>query len=163
MENRVLMIAYHYPPNRGSSGSLRTLNFTRHLPRYGWNPALLTVHARAYPETSADQCADIPAGMPLHRAFALDASRHLALSGRYPGWIALPDRWISWIVAGGPAGVGVTRENPPPGILWAGPNSPPPWILGPLLSPLAFPAGYRFSAVPAAASPPPSQTAQPPH
>ena len=44
-----LMIAFHYPPMRGSSGVLRTLKFANYLPDYGWNPIVLTAHARAHP------------------------------------------------------------------------------------------------------------------
>jgi len=31
---RILMIAFHYPPLRGSSGIQRTLKFSRYLPEY---------------------------------------------------------------------------------------------------------------------------------
>jgi glycosyltransferase involved in cell wall biosynthesis len=40
--------------------------------------------------------ADVPAGAVVRRAFALDTARHLQLGGRYLGWMARPDRWISW-------------------------------------------------------------------
>lgn len=118
MTKRVLMIAYHYPPARGSSGSLRTLNFTRHLPKHGWSPVVLTVHPRAYPEVGNDLLQDIPEGMPVHRAFCLDANRHLAIKGRYLEWTALPDRWVSWILGGLPAGLRLIRKYKPQ-ILWS--------------------------------------------
>ena len=113
-----MMIAYHYPPSRGSSGSLRTLNFTRHLPLHGWNPVLLTVHPRAYPEVGSDQLQDIPAGMPLHRAFALDAARHLSVKGRYFSWSALPDRWVSWLAGAVPAGLRLIHKHKPQ-VIWS--------------------------------------------
>ncbi len=113
-----MMIAYHFPPCRGSSGSLRTLNFTRHLPQHGWNPILLTVHTRAYPEVGSDQLDDIPAGMPLHRAFALDAARHLSLKGRYFSWSALPDRWVSWLAGAVPAGLRLIHKHKPQ-VIWS--------------------------------------------
>src|SRR5260370_21045505 len=56
--------------------------------------------------------------MRLHRAFALDASRQLALSGRYPGGIARPDRWISWVVAGVPAGMSMISKYRPR-VIWS--------------------------------------------
>src|SRR5690606_24322412 len=46
--NRVLMIAFHYPPCGTSSGLQRTLAFTRYLNRYGWMPAVVTASPRAY-------------------------------------------------------------------------------------------------------------------
>jgi len=112
------MIAYHYPPCRGSSGLQRTLNFTRHLPEHGWDPLLLTANPRAYPETSTDQLADVPAKMPAKRAFALDSARHLALRGRYASWTALPDRWISWFCGALPVGLRMIREHKPQ-VIWS--------------------------------------------
>jgi glycosyltransferase involved in cell wall biosynthesis len=93
---RVLMIAYHFPPMQGSSGIQRTLRFVQHLPATGWEPLVLTAQPRAYSATSPDQLDEIPEGTRVRRAFALDAARHLSLSGRYPKWLALPDRWMSW-------------------------------------------------------------------
>ncbi|MCU0257137.1 MAG: hypothetical protein MUF60_10355, partial [Vicinamibacterales bacterium] len=87
---RVLCIAYHFPPVRVSSGIQRTLKFATHLREQGWEPMILTVHPRAYEVTSPDQLAEIPPGMVVSRAFALDAGRHLAVAGRYPQWLALP-------------------------------------------------------------------------
>lgn len=112
------MIAYHYPPCRGSSGLQRTLNFTRHLPDHGWDPLLLTVNPRAYPECTTDQLGDIPSGLPIERAFALDSAKHLALKGRYVSWTALPDRWISWFWSGVPAGLRMVRKYRPD-VIWS--------------------------------------------
>ncbi len=114
---RVLMIAYHFPPCKGSSGSLRTLNFARHLPDHGWNPIILSANPRAYQEVGTDQLGDIPPNVPVYRALALDAARHLAIKGRYPSWAALPDRWVSWIAGGVPAGLRVIRKYKPQ-IIW---------------------------------------------
>src|SRR5689334_11900077 len=93
---RVLMIAFHYPPCRGSSGLQRTLSFSRHLPAHGWTPIVLTANPRAYPQVGDDQLGDIPSTVQVERAFALDSARHLALRGHYLQWMALPDRWASW-------------------------------------------------------------------
>jgi glycosyltransferase involved in cell wall biosynthesis len=38
---RVLIVAYHFPP-RPAIGSLRPMGLARHLPRYGWEPVVLT-------------------------------------------------------------------------------------------------------------------------
>jgi glycosyltransferase involved in cell wall biosynthesis len=114
---RILMIAFHFPPSKGSSGSLRTLNFARHLPKHGWNPIILSANARAYQEVGTDQLKDIPPNVPVYRSFALDAARHLAIKGRYPSWAALPDRWASWIASGVPAGLRLIRRHRPQ-ILW---------------------------------------------
>ncbi|MES2739983.1 MAG: glycosyltransferase [Pseudomonadota bacterium] len=118
MVKRVLMIAYHYPPMQGSSGIQRTLTFSRDLPQSGWEPLVLTASAGAYRDTSADQLDEIGPRVRVHRSFALDASRHLALLGRYPRWLALPDRWISWWLSAVPAGLRLIRRHRPD-VIWS--------------------------------------------
>jgi len=93
---RALLIAYHYPPAKGSSGIQRTLSFSRYLRENGWEPMVLSTHRRAYPATSNDQLADIPESIELKRAFALDTARHLSFRGKYLSLLAYPDRWITW-------------------------------------------------------------------
>lgn len=92
----VLMVAFHFPPLAGSSGIQRTLRFVQQLPRFGWQPLVLSAHPRAYEQTSTDLVSDIPAGTVVERAFALDTARHLAVRGRYIAALARPDRWITW-------------------------------------------------------------------
>lgn len=116
MVKRVLMIAYHYPPSRGSSGIQRTLKFSRYLPEFGWEPIVLTAHPRAYPSIAHDQVGEVPDQVPVHRAFALDTSRHLSVMGRYPGMLALPDRWVSWWLGAVPAGLRLIRQYRPDAI-----------------------------------------------
>jgi glycosyltransferase involved in cell wall biosynthesis len=105
MQRRVLMVAFHFPPGKGSSGLQRTLNFVRHLPEHGWTPRILTVMPHAHGAVSDEQLKDIPADVTVVRAPALDVSRHLAIAGRYPGFLALPDRWHSWKYLGIPLGL----------------------------------------------------------
>ena len=113
---RVLMVAYHFPPLAGSSGVQRTLRFVQHLPSFGWEPLVLTTHPRAYEQTGDDLLADIPEGTVVSRAFALDASRHLAIGGRYLGFTARPDRWISWKFAAIQQGLRLIRKFRPQAI-----------------------------------------------
>lgn len=102
---RVLMIAYHFPPMKGSSGLQRTLNFTRYLPQHGWEARLLTVWPAAYPATGVDQLDDVPTGLRVRRLPCLDAARHLAIRGKYPDAAARPDRWSSWALTAIPVGL----------------------------------------------------------
>jgi glycosyltransferase involved in cell wall biosynthesis len=95
-QKRVLMVAYHFPPLAGSSGIQRTLRFVQHLPEFGWEPAVLTASPGAYARTSDDLMNEVPAGVTVKRAIAFDAARHLSLRGRYPGFLARPDRWMTW-------------------------------------------------------------------
>jgi len=47
MVNKVLVIAYYFPP-MGLSGVQRTLKFVKYLPDHGWEPVVLTVTPTAY-------------------------------------------------------------------------------------------------------------------
>ena len=115
---RVLMVAYHFPPLAGSSGIQRTLRFVQHLPAFGWEPAVLTADPRAYERTSDDLDADVPPGVPVVRAFALDTARHLSIAGRYPGFLARPDRWLTWKYAAIRAGMRMIRTWRPD-VIWS--------------------------------------------
>jgi hypothetical protein len=118
MVKRVLMIAFHFPPMRGSSGIQRTLKFAQYLPDNGWLPAVLSAHPRAYADPGNEQMGDIPRQVVVERAFALDTSRHLALRGRYLGWMALPDRWVTWLLGAVPAGLRMVRTFRPQ-LIWS--------------------------------------------
>ena len=115
---RILMIAYHFPPLAGSSGIQRTLRFVQHLPSLGWQPMVLTAHTRAYEQTSQDLLADVPSNTVVRRAFALDTSRHLHLAGRYLGWMARPDRWVSWKFDGVREGLRMVEQFRPD-VIWS--------------------------------------------
>lgn len=90
------MVAFHFPPAALGSGHLRTLGFARYLPAHGWEPIVLSANAAAYPRVDVANEALVPSGCRVHRAFALDLRRHLGIRGRYPGFLAQPDRWASW-------------------------------------------------------------------
>ena len=112
------MIAFHFPPLKGSSGIERTLGFCRHLGSYGWDPLVLTASTKAYPGTSPERTDAIPGGVRVIRAFARDTARSLSIGGRYPGWTALPDRWISWVLGAVPAGLKAIRDAKPR-VIWS--------------------------------------------
>lgn len=133
---KVLMIAYHYPPLAGSSGIQRTLRFSQDLPSLGWQPAVLSTHPRTYEKTSNDLLQDIPAGTDVTRAFALDARRHLSLFNRYPGWIARPDRWLSWLLGAVPTGLQMIRRHRPD-VIWSTYPIPTAHLIGYWLSRLS--------------------------
>lgn len=99
-EKRVTMVAFHFPPQSGSSGLLRTLNFTKYLPENGWETTVLTARPQAYVRTSPELVSEIPARCQVIRAGALDVARDLSFRGKYLGVMALPDRWASWCWGG---------------------------------------------------------------
>ena len=102
---KALMIAYHFPPQMGSSGLLRSLKYCRYLPEHGWIPTVLTVHPRAYEKVDQSQLRDIPENVKVIRAFAMDTRKHLSLRNRYLRYTALPDRWVTWCLGAVPAGL----------------------------------------------------------
>lgn len=110
---KVLMIAYHFPPFQGSSGVHRTARFAQYLPENGFEPIVLTPHPRAYgsagPTTADNGLQDVA----VHPAFCIDTARHLAVQGKYLGWMALPDRWISWWLGAVPLGLRLIRSLRP--------------------------------------------------
>jgi hypothetical protein len=113
---RVLLVAFHFPPLGTSSGLHRTLSLARHLHRYGWEPIVLTASTRAHADLGPESSALSPDCI-VHRAFALDTARHLSIAGRYPRALALPDRWITWLLGGAPAGFRLIRRYRPQ-LIW---------------------------------------------
>lgn len=118
MKKSALLIAFHFPPQSVSSGVQRTLSFSKHLGQYGWQTMLLSAHPAAYPVKNMAQLSQIPSQLIVRRAFALDTKRHLGLLGRYPEFLALPDRWISWWLFAVPAGLSMIRKYRPT-VLWS--------------------------------------------
>lgn len=114
------MIAFHYPPFQGSSGILRTWNFTKLLPELGWQPLLLTASERAYGKSlnSSSKGLRVPEGLLMWRAMGFDAARDLSIRGRYPHALALPDRWASWYVPAVLRALRVVRQHRP-SVIWS--------------------------------------------
>jgi glycosyltransferase involved in cell wall biosynthesis len=108
---KVLVIAYHFPPQTGSSGILRTLKFVRYLPELGYEPIVLTVNPRAYQKTDGYLLSQIPEATIVQRAFAIDTRRHLAFRGSYFQFMALPDPIAAWIPAGILTGINLIRRH----------------------------------------------------
>jgi hypothetical protein len=113
------MLAFHYPPYFGSSGILRTLKFSKFLPENGWQCTVLTASPRAYPPSEVKQKQDAtPPGVTVVRSFALDTAVHMSIAGRYPEWLALPDRWSSWWPSAMLAGLRIVRRVQPH-VIWS--------------------------------------------
>ena len=109
----ILMIAYHFPPIKGSSGIQRTLKFCQYLLDHDWTAQVLTVNPRAYVQTGDGQMGEIPKQVTVKRALAFDTARHLSIRGRYVSWMALPDRWVSWTFGGVLSGLLMIYKHKP--------------------------------------------------
>ncbi|MBN8503868.1 MAG: glycosyltransferase [Burkholderiales bacterium] len=118
MSKRILLIAFHFPPIKISSGLERTLALTRHLPAHGWEPMVLSASPKAYPGISDERMGQIPSGTLVRRPFARDATRSLSIAGRYPRFVTLPDRWASWLLGAIPEGLSLIREFKPD-LIWS--------------------------------------------
>lgn len=108
---RALMVAFHFPPQSGSSGVLRTTNFVKNLPQLGWRTDVLSAHPRAYEQTRTDLINAVPDSTRVLRSAAVDAARHLSIAGKYPLTLALPDRWSSWWLPGVWTGLRTIRRE----------------------------------------------------
>jgi len=75
----------------------RTLKFSEHLPHFGWLPIVLSAKPYAYRLIDNDQQV-VPEEVKVYRAFALDATKHLAFKGKYFGVTSIPDRYSTWII-----------------------------------------------------------------
>jgi glycosyltransferase involved in cell wall biosynthesis len=71
VNKRVLIIAYHFPPN-ASSGTFRTLKFVKYLPQFGWDPIVLTVepHHEHIEPMDPSLVHQVPQGVPVIRTYA---------------------------------------------------------------------------------------------
>ena len=105
MTKQILYVAYHFPPQSGSSGLLRSLKYCRYLPETGWIPTVLSVKPFAYERTEQSLLSEIPPEVSVIRTLALDTRRHLSIKNRYVRWTALPDRWVSWCFSAIPVGL----------------------------------------------------------
>ena len=95
---KVLLIAYHYPP-LGGAGVFRTLKFTKYLPKFGYQPHVLTVKNPMYSTKDLTLVGEIPPEASIHRTFSFEhrilrAPRLLSINLK---WLYIPDENIGWL------------------------------------------------------------------
>ena len=93
------MIPFHYPPMVGSSGVQRSLHFSVGLQNHGWEAIVLTAHERVHSMKSDEALNQVKDKVQVKRSFAIDVAQHLPFGGRYPRFMALPDRWSTWVIS----------------------------------------------------------------
>lgn len=112
--NHVLIVAFHFPPLSVSSGVQRALAWCEDLPSLGWSPLVLTVSENAYAATdNSDELSRLD-DVVVERSFARHIRQLFALTGgRYPGFLALPDPYLSWYIPGVVKGLQMIRQYKP--------------------------------------------------
>ena len=95
---KVLAVAYHYPPV-GGGGVFRTLKFTKYLPKFGFQPYVLTVKNSMYTPKDLSLVKEIPPETKVIATFSFEhrilrASRLLNIN---PEWFFIPDVNVGWL------------------------------------------------------------------
>lgn len=101
-QHKLLVIAFHYPPDNASTGVLRTLKFTQYLYGHGWRSDVLSVPETLYGDVDPASVRDIPSDTQVIRTWAVDIKRLLGVRGIYPGFLAVPDRYWPWLFSAVP-------------------------------------------------------------
>jgi len=107
---KVLMIAFHYPPE-GGSGMQRTLKFSKYLPLFGWNTYILTVKENVYELKDESFLKEIPNSVKVIRSKSLVSKKHFSIRGKYPDFLSIPDSYWSWIFDGVRVGKRIIRQE----------------------------------------------------
>ena len=97
MSRDILIVAFHFPPILQSSGVHRTVAFAEHLVARGHRVEVLTIREQALPAIDPSGTSHLDARIRITRARGVDATRAYSIAGRYPGFLAVPDRYRSWI------------------------------------------------------------------
>lgn len=94
----VLVIAYYFPP-AGGAGVQRTHKYVKYLPDFGWNPVVLTVNDRRARLHDSSLAAEVPEGLPVHRAPALLMPQWLPwrLRNFIARWLLVVDEQLGWL------------------------------------------------------------------
>jgi glycosyltransferase involved in cell wall biosynthesis len=96
--NKVLLIAYHFPP-LGGGGVFRTLKFAKYLPKFGYQPYILTVKNPMYRTKDLTLVKEIPSEAKVYRTFSFEhiilrAPRLLNINLKF---FYIPDENIGWL------------------------------------------------------------------
>jgi glycosyltransferase involved in cell wall biosynthesis len=122
---KVLVIAYYTPP-LGMSGVMRVTKLVKFLPRFGWDPIVLTVRRIAYYHYDEDLLKDWP-GIAVHRTCSMDPARLRGLllpnrpvartgtgrAGRLANVLCFPDAKIGWYPFALASGKSIIRSEQP--------------------------------------------------
>jgi hypothetical protein len=108
---KLLVIAFHYPPDNTSTGVLRTFKFTEYLLRHRWRSRVISVPEHLYASRNPAGADVIPPEIEVERVWACDIKSAAGFRGIYPAWLAVPDRYWPWLFAGTRAGARAIRAG----------------------------------------------------
>lgn len=110
---KILVISYFYPP-LGGVGIIRTLKFTKHLPKFGWSPHVLTIKNRDYFYTSLGHD-NIPSQVSVHRSWNILNNLSIFEGGirrlKINSQILVPDAYCGWIPMTIKSGVKIIKSE----------------------------------------------------
>lgn len=96
------MLARHFPPI-GGAGVHRSLGYVRHLPRYGYHPAVVTGPGRSVDRWSPQDpalLASLPADAEMHRLPDREPPAHSGWRAHADRWLQRPQPWVRWWLDG---------------------------------------------------------------
>lgn len=82
MAGRVLIITYEFPP-RGGVCSVRTSKTVKYLPRFGWEPVVLTVLDTPSNLTDTALVEELAEDLQVHRSYSIEPTRLLRAMKRF--------------------------------------------------------------------------------
>ena len=68
---KVLIVTYFWPP-AGGPGVQRVLKFVKYLPKFGWEPIILTVAEGEYPAIDFSLANNIPQNCKVYKTSSID-------------------------------------------------------------------------------------------
>lgn len=98
---RVLFLAYHFPPV-GGAGVQRTVKFVRYLPASGYQPVVVTGPGGGDESFGVDEtlAAELPADLEVARVDGPEPPVPGRARRRAERWLRVASRWRRWWVAG---------------------------------------------------------------
>lgn len=119
---RVLIVAFHFPPESSSSGVLRTAKFARYLVDLGWRVTVLTIQTSAYAVTDESLLSGMPDSVRIIRTRYIELRKIFAIRGKYPSALIVPDAWLGWMPFAVRSGLAATAEGRPDVVLSTSPH-----------------------------------------
>ena len=98
MPNKILIITYSFPPSNHAAVH-RILRFCKWLPRYGWEPIILTVKDGHYDRYDTELNKFVPDDLKVYKASSFELNDRFwgKIQKRGMIRIAIPDRQITWV------------------------------------------------------------------